>query len=62
MCPIAALGELVVDLPFPRSFSFKALLFDVIINPVEFTDESVELLLLLSEGGLKARMSALHWR
>lgn len=27
-------------------------MFDVHVNPLEFTDEGIELLLLLSEGGL----------
>ena len=52
MCLVAALGVLVVDLPFPRSFGLKALLLDVTINLIELMDESVELLLLLPEGSL----------
>lgn len=47
---VAALGELVMDLPCLRLFGLKALPLDVAINPVEFIDECVELLLLL-EGG-----------
>jgi hypothetical protein len=49
LCPIASLGELVIDLPRPRYFDLKALLFDVSINLVKFTDEGVEFLLLLLE-------------
>lgn len=51
MRPIAALGELVMDLPFPKLFGLKELPLDVAVNPVEFTDECIELLLLLPEGG-----------
>lgn len=50
MRPVAALGELVMDLPCPRLFGLKALPLDVAVNLVEFTDECVELL-LLPEGG-----------
>lgn len=51
-CVIAAFGELVMDLPHPRPFSLKVLLLDVTVNPIEFIDGSIELLLLLLEGGL----------
>jgi hypothetical protein len=33
-------------------FGLKALLLVVVVNPIEFVDESVELLLLFPEGGL----------
>lgn len=45
---VAPLGELIIDFPRPRTFSLKALLFDVAINYVEFLNEGIKLLLLLS--------------
>ena len=47
--------ELVVYLPCPRYFGLEAFLFDVIVNLDEFTDESVELLLLLLEASLMGK-------
>jgi hypothetical protein len=52
LCPVASFGELVIDLRRPRPFGLKALSFVVAVNLVEFTDEGVELLLLLLKVGL----------
>lgn len=52
MCLISALGELVLNFFRLWSFGFKALLLDVAINPIELTNKSIKLLLLLPEGGL----------
>lgn len=52
MCLVAALNEQVIDLPCPRFLGLKAFLLDVIVNPIELTDEGIKLLLLLPEGGL----------
>lgn len=50
--PIAALSDLIANLPRPGPFSFEASLLNVVINPIEPLNECVELLLLLSEGSL----------
>lgn len=52
MCHITALDELVVNFLCSRPLSLKALLLDVAIDLVEFTNESNKLLLLLLVGGL----------
>lgn len=43
---------LVIDLRRPKPFGLKVLLFVVAVNLVEFTDEVVELFLLLLKVGL----------
>lgn len=52
MCPVVALDELVAHFSHLWSLGFKASSLDVIVNPIELLDESVELLLLLPKGGL----------
>jgi hypothetical protein len=50
--PIVTLGELVIDLPRPSLLGLKALSLDVAVNPIELIDKGVELLQMLTEGGL----------
>ena len=55
MRPIIALGELVVNFLRLGPFGLKALLFDVVVNPIELTDKSIKPLLLFSKGGLAGK-------
>lgn len=50
-----ALCELVTDLPRPRFLGLKAIPLDVALNPIEFTYEGVELLVVLMEGGITGK-------
>jgi hypothetical protein len=46
---VAPLGELIIDFPRPRPFSLNALMLDVAINSIKFSNEGIKLLLLLSK-------------
>jgi hypothetical protein len=50
--PVAAFNDLITYLPCSGFLGFEASPLDVAVDPVELLDESVELLLLLPEGGL----------
>jgi hypothetical protein len=60
--PLAALGKLLIKRFCLRLFGLEAFMLDVIINSIELTDESVELLLLLLEGILVSEDARLAWR
>jgi hypothetical protein len=59
LCPITALGKLIVNLLHPRSFGLEAFLLDVAINSIELTDMDVKLSLLLPKSSLGSKDACL---
>jgi hypothetical protein len=59
LCPVTALGKLIINLLCPRSFGPEAFMLNVAINSIELTNMGVKLSLLLPKSSLAGKDACL---